>query len=159
MVHADGSAWLNPSWVFFHHQQLGAWTHHIPIHSTTHTADISACCHSCSLCALWVCHLKESYSYVFSRWISRSILPFHSDRLYYCRSHCTTHPLHMVGYFIPHLPNGAPTLEYVLLNLDWHFDISFCAPQFPLRPQFGMPLFHSILWTSLLPPSPMVLLR
>jgi len=37
--------------------------------------------------------------------------PFTVIRLYYCRRHCTTHQFHIVGCFIPPLPNGAPPLE------------------------------------------------
>jgi hypothetical protein len=69
--------------------------------------------------------------------------------LYYCRIHCTIHQLHMVGRFVPHLPNGAPTRESALLNLDGRFNISFCALQSTLRPRCGVPLFHSRLRTSL----------
>jgi len=78
-------------------------------------------------------------------------------RLYYCRSHCTTHQFHMVGCFIhPPSPEWYSSarirghqLSLALLSLDWGFDISFSAPQSHLRPRLGAPLFHSRLFASL----------
>jgi hypothetical protein len=59
-------------------------------------------------------------------------------RLYYCRSHCTTHQFHMVGCFIPPPPQrcsssriGTPQFVLMLCSLDWRFNSSFSAPQSP----------------------------
>jgi len=50
---------------------------------------------SYSLCAVWICQGKQGHSNVFSRWISRYILPIPCDKLY-SRSHCT-HQSHSSG--------------------------------------------------------------
>jgi len=132
MVHPDGSARLNWWSIILHRQSLAAATNHISIRSTSCTTDVNACGRSYSLCAVWICHRKEGYSYVFSRWISREILPFRSNRLYSCRRYCT-HQLHIGGQL--HTPPwcssammGTPQSLSALLSLYWRFDIAFTAP-------------------------------
>jgi len=90
----------------------------------------------------------------------RKFCPSMVIRLNYSWRHCTTHRFHMVGCFIPPPPPpssrwrssagmGALQSPSALLNLDCPFDISFSAPQTPLWPQLGAPLFHSRPFTSL----------
>jgi hypothetical protein len=64
-------------------------------------------------------------------------LPFHGDRLYYCRSHCT-HQLHMVGLPDTTAPPppwcssgviGAPQSPLAPLNPRWHSAIPVGALQ------------------------------
>ena len=124
---------------------------HIAVLWTSNTTDISACGRSNSLCAVWVCHWKDGYSYVFSRWISRYILPFHSGRLHFCQSHCT-HQIQIThggaASYPPPPPKrcssaiiGGPqsssellnpcrytSIPSALLSLNWCFDVSFSAP-------------------------------
>jgi len=141
---------LNLQSVFLHCQLRGATTNHISVLASAYTSDNGACRHRYSLCAAWVCHWKHGYSYVFSRWISRWILPFHGDRLNSCRSHYT-HRLQQcraASYPPPLPPNiGAPLLAIgtprspsLLLSLDWLFDMWFSAPYFLfcLRSRSGM---------------------
>jgi len=161
-----------------HHQfvfpawSVGETNDHITVVSTSYTADVSACCCRYSLCGVWVYHEHEGYSYVFSRWISREILPFHSDRLYYCKSHCTNQ-LHIMRWVILPPPRwcysprsviiGAPQSLSPLLSLDCRFNISFSAWYHPLCwrfssrlgapqscpwPRLEVPLFHSTLICS-----------
>jgi hypothetical protein len=169
MVHANGDDWLDQPSVFHRHQLLGVIPNHISVLSTSRTAYVSACDHTYSLCAVWVCHWKEGYSDVFSKWILRQILPFHGDRLYYCWSHCT-HQLHMLGCFIPSPPwcssaiIRTPQSPSPLLSLNWHLNISFSAsyclfcrrstskigaPQCPSWPQLEVHQFHSQLFIYL----------
>jgi len=131
-------------------------TYHIAGLSTSLAADVSAGGRSYSLCAVCVCHSKEGYSYVFSRWISREISPFHSDRIVLLQN-----PLHYSSIThggLLHTPPpqwcsstriGAAQSPSALLSLDWRFNSSFRAPQSPPRPRLGAPLFHSSLSTSL----------
>jgi hypothetical protein len=60
-------------------------------------------------------------------------LPFHGDRLNYCRCHCTHHNYTWWGCFIPP-PQwcssdiiGAPQSSSALLSFEWRFNISFSA--------------------------------
>jgi len=62
--------------------------------------------------------------------------------LYYCRSHFTTHQLHMVGYFVP--PSPSPM---VLLRLNMRTIIPVSTPQ------SGLPLQYIIQRSSILAPT------
>jgi hypothetical protein len=95
-------------------------------------------------------------------------LPFHGNRLNYCRCHCTHHNYTWWGCFIPPQWCSSAMIDAshsmsALFSLGCRFDISFRAPycHFPRRsssgmgalhtppqPQIGPPLFHSRLLTS-----------
>jgi len=118
---------------FLRLQKLGELTNHITVLSTSCTTDVSVCGCSYSLCAAWIFHWKQSYSYVFSRWISGKILPLQGDRLYYGRSHCS-YQVHLGGQ--QHSPHGAPLVGQVLRNPHWGFSVKIATS-----------IIHSALYT------------
>jgi hypothetical protein len=77
----NGSPSLNLPSVVLNCQSPGATTDYIAVFSTSLTKDVSTSGCSYPLCTVSVCHWKEGYSYDFSRWILRKILPFHSDMI------------------------------------------------------------------------------
>jgi len=148
---------------FLHCQYLAATTDHITVLSTAHTADISTCGRSGSLCAVWVCHWRDGYSYVFSTRISRKILPFYTERLYSCRSHYTHQYTALSGCFIPRpqccssAKIGASQYPSMVLNPCQWSAIAVSAPQSPLvhlnhywhcSVWIGSSIFHSALHTA-----------
>jgi hypothetical protein len=96
-------------------------------------------------------------------------LPFHGDRLHFCRSHCThqiqiTHggaasyppPMVLVRYNRrSSIPVGAPQSPSALLNpsallsLDWCCDISFSTPYCLFCPRSSIPSSTSIRSASI----------
>jgi len=115
---------------------------------------------SYSLCAVWVCHRREGYRDVFSRTISRKVLPFHGNTIELLLT--ALHHSSIPHGGLLHTPAPPPSSRWrssagmgalqspsALLSLDCPFDISFSAPQTPLWPRLGAPLFHSRPFTSL----------
>jgi len=163
MVHPDRSHWSNFPSLSLHRQGFLVPAYSLPVFPTSHSADFSAGSQCYSLCGVWLCQWNNGKSYIFSRWISRYILPIPCVKSY-SRSLCT-YQSHISG---PHhtppcatqlcwdrcscIPIGAPQPRFmlhcfILQSIALRFAVLYWSRLLLMSSvSIGNSLFHSALY-------------